>query len=265
MNIIESNKYNQNNINYILNNFISEKKIPNIIIYGENGVGKKSILFNFLKNIYKKEENINKYILVIDCIFGKGIQFIRDELTFFLKTVIKKDNNSYFKSVVLLNADYLTIDAQSALRRLIELYSYNTRFFIIVKNLNGIINPILSRFCSFYIHYPIINDIEKNLHNIQKNSIPKSYYQNRLKLIQRWLDKLKKNKDFNNKILIEITDKLYLKGCSALDIINYIKQYCNNDKTNDLIFYFEKIRIHLKQEKILILFILYKYYNIINK
>ena len=42
----------------------------------------------------------------------------------------------------------LTIDAQSALRRCIEIYSHNTRFFFIVENKNKLLKPIISRFAS---------------------------------------------------------------------------------------------------------------------
>ena len=61
------------------------------------------------------------------------------------------NDNNMFKSIVLMNADELTIDAQSALRRCIELFSHNTRFFIIVENKYKLLNPILSRFCEIYV------------------------------------------------------------------------------------------------------------------
>ena len=48
----------------------------------------------------------------------------------------------------LKHADKLTIDAQSALRRCIELFSHTTRFFIIVEDKNKLLKPIISRFCN---------------------------------------------------------------------------------------------------------------------
>ena len=60
-------------------------------------------------------------------------------------------HNSINKTVILRNADKLTQDAQSALRRCIEIYSKSTRFIIIVENKDNILNPILSRFCSMFI------------------------------------------------------------------------------------------------------------------
>ena len=85
---------------------------------------------------------------------GKGIKFIREELKFFAKTHINSNGGDTFKSIVLLNGDKLTMDAQSALRRCIELFSHNTRFFIIVEDKYKLLRPILSRFCEIYISEP---------------------------------------------------------------------------------------------------------------
>ena len=67
--------------------------------------------------------------MYVNCAHGKGIKFIREELKFFAKTNINLKEGEIFKSIVLLNADKLTIDAQSALRRCIELFNHTTRFF----------------------------------------------------------------------------------------------------------------------------------------
>ena len=74
--------------------------------------------------------------------------------------------------MLLLNADKLTIDAQSALRRCIELYSCSTRFFIVVEDKYKLLKPILSRFCDIYISLPLINGnlTNLNLYNLQKNN-----------------------------------------------------------------------------------------------
>jgi len=91
-----------------------------------------------------------------NCAHGKGIRFIREELKFFAKTNIDFKEGAVFKSVILTNADKLTIDAQSALRRCIELFSSSTRFFIVVENKDSLLKPILSRFCDIYIPPPVI-------------------------------------------------------------------------------------------------------------
>ena len=73
--------------------------------------------------------------MYVNCAHGKGIKFIRDDLKFFAKTNIQGNKGILFKTIVLFNADSLTIDAQSAMRRCIESFSYNTRFFIVVENM----------------------------------------------------------------------------------------------------------------------------------
>ena len=132
--------------------FIHTKKIPNLIFHGEPQSGKRTLLNEFLHNIYMGDRpKMKTHIMTVECCHGKGIKFIREELKFFAKAHIQSNCGANFKSIVLLNADSLTIDAQSALRRCIELFSHNTRFFIVVENKERLLNPILSRFCEIYV------------------------------------------------------------------------------------------------------------------
>jgi DNA polymerase III delta prime subunit len=72
---------------------------------------------------------------------NQNIKFIRENLRFFANTISHK-NITNFKSIILLNADSLTLDAQSALRRSIEIYNH-TKFFIVTANKSKIIKPII--------------------------------------------------------------------------------------------------------------------------
>ena len=86
-----------------LDDFIENKKIPNIIFHGETGSGKKTILFNFLKKVYKDDKTMIKdYIMTVNCAHGKGIKFIREELKFFARTNINIHVGSIFKSIILI-------------------------------------------------------------------------------------------------------------------------------------------------------------------
>lgn len=145
------------NIHNKLGVFIRNRKIPNIIFYGPHGSGKTYILNKFIHSIYGGDKtSIKNYVMRANCAHGKGIRFIREELKFFAKTNIDFKEGAIFKSVILTNADKLTIDAQSALRRCIELFSSSTRFFIVVQNKDSLLKPILSRFCDIYIPPPVI-------------------------------------------------------------------------------------------------------------
>jgi hypothetical protein len=143
---------NHEQIRNKLQYFIHTKKIPNLIFHGEPQSGKRTLLNEFLHNIYVGDRpKMKTHIMTVECCHGKGIKFIREELKFFAKAHIQSNCGANFKSIVLLNADSLTIDAQSALRRCIELFSHNTRFFIVVENKERLLNPILSRFCEIYV------------------------------------------------------------------------------------------------------------------
>ena len=145
-------KGNHEQIRNKLQYFIHTKKIPNLIFHGEPQSGKRTLLNEFLHNIYLGDrQKMKTHIMTVECCHGKGIKFIREELKFFAKAHIQSNCGANFKSIVLLNADSLTIDAQSALRRCIELFSHNTRFFIVVENKERLLNPILSRFCEIYV------------------------------------------------------------------------------------------------------------------
>ena len=87
-----------------LDYFIHTRKIPHIIFHGETGTGKRTILQEFIRNIYDNDkELINLYVIYIDCGHGKGIKFIRDELKFFARANIH-NSQKLFKSIVLLNS-----------------------------------------------------------------------------------------------------------------------------------------------------------------
>tara|TARA_Y100000996_G_scaffold410179_2_gene392095 strand:- start:2931 stop:3737 length:807 start_codon:yes stop_codon:yes gene_type:complete len=238
--------------------FVETKDVPHIILHGPSGGGKRSILFFLIKNIYKNVSDYNKYIMYINCAHSKGIKFIRDELKFFAKTNIQKDNLS-FKSIVLFNADKLTIDAQSALRRCIEEFSHTTRFFIVVENCDRLLKPIISRFCNIYIPLPTIDKKNISLHdfnNIKFNSHEKSATTKR----KTWLTK-KIEGGFINcspQSIINIIDELYNKAYSAIDVMNVIEKTkkLENGVRFKMLIHFDNIKREFRSEKLLILYIL---------
>ena len=251
------------NIKKKLNIFIEKETIPHIVFHGPSGSGKRTILNYLIDNIYKESEKKREFVMYINCAHGKGIRFIRDDLKFFAKTNINNKGGKIFKSIVLFNADKLTIDAQSALRRCIEKFSHTTRFFIIIEDQNKLLKPILSRFCNIYIPKIEIDNNEISLHTIKNNILleeNKVFYQKREKWLKQNLEK-KTNLASIEKIFT-FSEKLYEKGYCALDIINYIKnKKCKNEeKKFMLLVYFDKIRKEFRNEKKLMYLILFFYF-----
>ena len=236
-----------------LNSFIDNNKIPNIIFHGRNGSGKQTMVNKFIDMIYQGNKNmIKNYTMYINCAHGKGIKFVREELKLFAKINIGCNNK--FKSIVLLNADKLTTDAQSALRRCIELFTHTTRFFIIVEDKYGLLKPILSRFCEIYVPLPIINSIETNLHRHVNLKVFNLREMKNTRIV--WLKKILQDQchKLSEHNAIILTDKLYEKGYSGLDIVDYIKLYFPMDlRKYELLTFFNKIKKEFRNEKLIIL------------
>jgi DNA polymerase III delta prime subunit len=250
------------NIKSKLRYFYDIHKIPNILFNGSSGSGKSCIVNEFINLIYDNDkEKINNYSMFANCSHGKGIKFIRDELKMFAKSHINSNGGNIFKSIILFNCDKLTIDAQSALRRCIELFSHNTRFFLTVEDKNRLLRPILSRFCEIYIPSPEnINNLYK--YNILQNFNIDDYKQRRYINLKRIIQQsILKNENYqiNESELLEIILKIYEKGYSALDFIYLIDNNLidvNEDRKYEILILFEKIRKEFRNEKILIFYII---------
>ena len=249
------------NIKDKLKYFHSVKRIPNIIFNGPSGSGKSSIVNDFINLIYNSnKEQIKDFVMYVNCAHGKGIKFIREELKFFAKTHIHSNGGDIFKSIVLFNGDKLTLDAQSALRRCIELFSHTTRFFIIVEDKYKLLRPILSRFCEIYVSEP---EIDGNITNIYKYNLEKTFKLTDLKNTRNeWLKKeLKKMVKVSVKDadLFDLSMKLYEKAYNGLDLIKLIEDgefNLEDDKRYELLVCFSKVRKEFRNEKLLMLFIL---------
>ena len=192
--------------------------------------------------------------MFVNCAHGKGIKFIREELKFFAKTNIHLNNGVIFKTIVLLNAEYLTIDAQSALRRCIELFSYNTRFFIIVENKHKLLNPILSRFCEIYVPEHTENNRLINLH---EDSIRDIYNLNDYHTIDQWIREQISNTPKTHIGFVNLSREFYEKGYSCLDFIRWMKEnpeIPDKDKTM-VCMCFDKIKLEFRCEKLLLLYV----------
>jgi hypothetical protein len=252
-----------------LNVFIEKRLVPNILMYGPSGSGKKHLINNFILKVYNYDRSVVKTnVMYVDCVHGKGINFIRDELKLFAKTNV---NTQYFKSIILVMIDKLTLDAQSALRRCIELYNHNTRFFAIVENKSLLIRPLLSRFCDMRINYPIVDGVAVNLHEyVRVNN--ESVQQNARSAMEIVADEFGKyiradveagaEVDASVSECVESVKCLYASGVTSLDCIWYIERHADDawmskyDRTL-VVMHMHKIRPYVRNELLMIFMVLY--------
>jgi len=243
-----------------LDHFIEIKKIPNILFHGKYGCGKKTIINDFINKIYN-----NKYtkdlVMFVNCSHGKGIKFIRDDLKFFAKTNVQNnEGNVNFKTIVLSNVDKLTMDAQSALRRCIELFSYNTRFFVVAEDKYKLMKPILSRFCELYVPEPIYQGkiINLNSYLLEKTYKTKSYKTARMTWLKKELQKLFdiSSEKMTLPLISEKSVLFYEKGYNSIEMMDVIKNMQIDNNIIEIYLCHNKMRKEIRNEKILMLMIM---------
>lgn len=122
--------------------------LPNMILSGSPGIGKTTSIYCLLNELLP--ENIRKEaILELNASDDRGIDVIRSQIKSFCSKKLTFEDNEEFKGkhkiVILDEADSMTIGAQQALRRTMELYSNTTRFVFACNQSNKIIEPLQSR------------------------------------------------------------------------------------------------------------------------
>lgn len=231
-----------------LHHFYKTRKIPHILFYGENGCGKKTLVMDFINLIYDGDrQKIKQNTMFSNCSHSKGIKHIRENLKEYSRSNVRNDENIYFKTIILYNFENLSVDGQSALRRVIEAYSQSTRFFLILQNKQRILQPILSRFSHIYVPLPIIDGTPTNLHTYNLTSI----FGAKPSKISEYLSAHPRA----HGEIVELCEILYNNGFSCLDIIDYITQSKHEHATSAAMC-FHRVKSEYRSEKMLMLYIL---------
>jgi len=135
---------------------IEKNEMTHLLFYGPPGCGKTSMILACAREMYG--DQYKKYILELNASDDRGIETVRKKIPDFVKTASNK-----IRLVILDEADAMTNDAQSALRRVIERYSKNSRFCLICNNINKIIPGLHSRCTKMRFGYLNANEIKNKL------------------------------------------------------------------------------------------------------
>ena len=144
-----------------LQKWITEGNLPNLLLHGSPGTGKTTAAKLIVKNIQCD-------FIYINCSDENGIDTIRETVKQFASAATFQP----IKVVILDEADFLTINAQAALRNIIESFSGNTRFIFTCNFVERIIEPLQSRLTLYELSSPPIKQVARHLASVlDKESI----------------------------------------------------------------------------------------------
>jgi replication factor C subunit 3/5 len=167
----------------ILKNIIDTSYFPNLLFYGPPGTGKTTTIINLI-NAYQEKLNIKNKDLIIhlNASDERGIDIIRNQINFFV------NSNPLFhtgmKFVILDEVDYMTKNAQQALRYLLQNYSSSVRFCLICNYISKIDEGLQNEFIRLRFNQLPKKEIINFLRNIsisEKLNLP----ENSLECIQK--------------------------------------------------------------------------------
>ena len=135
--------------------YLESGDLPHLLLYGKAGTGKTTLAKLLVNNI----ECDHLYINASD---ENNVDTVRTKVKNFASTIGFKD----FKIIILDECDYITPNAQAALRNLMETFSKHCRFVLTCNFVERIIDPIQSRCQLFEIIPPSKTEVAQRLNEI---------------------------------------------------------------------------------------------------
>ena len=216
---------------------IEKEHFPNLLFYGPPGTGKTTTIINLIQQYQKTHSRINKgNVIHLNASDERGIDIIRNQINSFVKSMNLFETG--FKFVILDEVDYMTKNAQQALKYLLQTTTTNVRFCLICNYISKIDESLKNEFICVRFNQLPCNDIvqfmksivEKEKINIGDESIQiiQSMYKsdirsmiNFLQLNQNFkLDEWNKN-ILNNQVLQKLHN-MFCDDTKQIDVIHYI-------------------------------------------
>jgi replication factor C subunit 3/5 len=229
----------------ILKNVIETHNFPNLLFYGPPGTGKTTTIIKLINAYQKKMNNTSKDLVIhLNASDERGIDIIRNQINFFVNS--KPLFNNGMKFVILDEVDYMTKNAQQALRYLLQNYKGSVRFCLICNYISRIDEGLQNEFIRLRFNQLPKDKIIQFLKNIcisEKLNINDDSIENIQKLfksdIRSMINFIQTNQD-----IVKIQND---KNFNFINIIEYkeweiiIQKIKSKEKLEDIIIYLHLI------------------------
>lgn len=230
-----------------------KQEIPNLLLYGPNGSGKKSLLYSFLYEKYGIETKHTKCINKIFKINSKDVEipyfysnyhveiqisdftnYTRNILPEIIKLIGTTKNiiHNGCKILVFHQADKMDSYTQNMLRKFFEKYYQTCRFILLTSHLNKIIKPLQSRCLFIRIPAPSTEQIKSIIpsynkyHRNMKLAWIEDVFQNEENLIETYIKNILKGSKTNPQ---EFIYALLIKNYDFLEVITLLYEMIRNE------------------------------------
>ncbi len=221
----------------IFHNIFKKKYMPNLLLYGPPGTGKTTTIINLVNKFQDDNKICNKGLMIhLNASDERGIDTIRNQIYNFVNSKSLFVNG--IKFVILDEVDYMTKNAQQALKYLLQEYRENTRFCLICNYISKIDDSLQNEFVKVKFNQlpkdKIINFLDKI--NINEN----------LKLSKNQLESIQENFKSDIRSMINYIQSnqftLQYSTVITLDIFQKIDSLLKKSNFNNFKSYISKIK-----------------------
>ena len=217
----------------IFENILKDNYFPNLLFFGPPGTGKTTTIINLINAYQEKNNQENKGLMIhLNASDERGIDIVRNNINNFVNS--KNLFNKGTKFIILDEVDYMTKNAQQALKYLLEINNGNVRFCLICNYISRIDESLQNQFMRLRFNQLPSQEIIKFLENIN-NEEKLNFSREELESIQKlyqsdirsMINYLQSNQlNYNNKRIIndEIWEKLINKIKINNDLIYFRKE-----------------------------------------
>ncbi len=231
----------------LLENIINKSHFPNLLFYGPPGTGKTTTIINLITAYQQKHNQLQKgFMIHLNASDERGIDIIRTQINQYVTS--KNLFVDGMKFVVLDEVDYMTKNAQQALRYLLQSYSNNVRFCLICNYISRIDEGLQNEFVKLRFNQLPESDVISFLKNISEKEnlhlsdetlfgIQRLYKSD----IRSMINFMQSNQNINDDRIYVIDDSIWSKLYtivkeknipSAIAYIGDISLKCNVDQKN---------------------------------